>query len=140
MTETMASRYAVETKKIVYMSGDNLTPQKGIANLTELPKATTFSWQDGIPKLTVTGMTRVTVVVNYPDNSKAAVKVPVEVLPKVVKKTGHSSNVSVPFNHKIKRNKGTVLSGNQRGTLMDSFSGIGVLAKVTRDWLKKHRH
>ena len=33
----MAGKFAIETRKIVYMSGDSLAPREGIANLSELP-------------------------------------------------------------------------------------------------------
>ena len=80
----MAGKFAIETRKIVYMSGDSLAPREGIANLSELPPETRFSWQKK-PVLETPGLTQATIMVEYPDASQAAVKVPIEVLPRPVK-------------------------------------------------------
>ncbi|MDC2840191.1 Rib/alpha-like domain-containing protein [Limosilactobacillus mucosae] len=134
----MAGKYAIETRKIVYMPGDTLNPREGIANWHELPEKTSYAWQQD-PILETPGLTQVTIVVAYPDDSQAAVKVPVEVLPRPVKQKGRSKNVSIQVDHQNKRTPGTILTGNQRGTMMDAFAGIGLLFKAAKKGLH-HRH
>ena len=120
------------------MSGDSLAPREGIANLSELPPETRFSWQKE-PVLETPGLTQVTIMIQYPDASQAAVKVPIEVLPRPVKQKGPSQNVSIQFDHQNKRTPGTILSGNQRGTMVDAFAGIGLLVKAVKKGLSRHR-